>query len=83
MNNESADTLPHPKILETLADMEAQDMLTPEAREAARKALAEIAPDRVRPVPMDLSERLIQDLMEDRGFTQAEAEEAVKEDEEA
>jgi len=75
----SDDTLPHPKILETLADMEAKGMLTPEAREVARKVLAEIAPDQVKPAPMDLSERLIQDLMEDRGFTRAEAEEAVKE----
>jgi len=39
----------------------------------------EIAPDRIKPASVDLLERLIQDLMEDRGFTRAVAEEAVKE----
>ena len=73
------DTLPHPKILKTLADIEAKGMLTTEAREAARKALAEIAPERIRPAPQDLSENLIQELMETRGFSRAVAEEAVKE----
>jgi len=32
--NEFDDTLPHPKILETLADMEVKGMLTTEVKEA-------------------------------------------------
>ena len=71
--------LPHPRILEILEDMKAKGMLSEKNREIAREVLAENAPDRVRPAPYNLSEVLIQELMEDRGFTREEAEEAVKE----
>ena len=79
VKKEFDDILPDPKILETLADMKARGMLTTEAREVSREALAEFAPERVRPAPQDPFEDIIRQLMEKRDFTRVEAEEAVKE----
>ena len=49
------DMLPHPKILATLEDMKAKGMLRPEAREAARRALARMYPDKVQEEEPDMN----------------------------
>jgi hypothetical protein len=66
--------LPHPKILQTLAQMEADGMLNEANAEAARQALAEKHPEDMKAPAWE--GRIIEQLME-RGLSHEAAEEQL------